>query len=67
MTLADYQLYVNHTAILENVLPGLDVAVRITDVRSAFGRIDVRVTPVAGHGETWVSVNCVILKAEDNR
>lgn len=64
MTLADYQAYVNKTAILENVLPGLDVAVRITDVRSAFGRIDVRVTPIAGHGDTWVNVNRVVLKGE---
>lgn len=64
MTLADYTAYVNKTAILQDVLPGLDVAVRITDVRSAFGRIDVRVTPVSGHGETWVNVNRVILKAE---
>lgn len=64
MTLADYQTYVNKTAILQDVLPGLDVLVRITDVRSAFGRIDVRVTPVAGHGDTWVSATRVILKAE---
>lgn len=61
MTLAQYQHYVHKLAILENVLPGLDVAVRITDVRSAFGRIDVRVTPVSGHGDTWVNVNRVVL------
>jgi hypothetical protein len=64
MTLADYQTYVNKLATLENVLPGFDVAVRITDVRSAFGRIDVRVTPVAGHGDTWVNVNRVIVEGD---
>lgn len=64
MTLADYHAYVNKTAILENVLPGLDVAVRILDVRTVFGRTDVRVTPVSGHGDTWVNVNRVMLKAE---
>ena len=64
MTLADYQTYVNKTAILQDVLPGFDVDVRILNVRSAFGRIDVQVVPVAGKGSTWVSVNRVILKAE---
>jgi hypothetical protein len=61
MTLADYQTYVNKTAILENVLPGLDVAVRILDVRTVFGRTDVKVTPIAGHGDTWVDVKRVML------
>lgn len=56
-----YLTYINQTAILENVLPGLDIAVRILDVRAIFNRIDVRVTPVSGHGDTWVNVNRVIL------
>lgn len=31
------------------------VQVTIQDVRSAFGRIDALVTPVAGDGQKWVS------------
>jgi hypothetical protein len=62
MTLSDYAHMVNQTATLLDVLPGLDVNVRITDVRSAFGRIDVKVTPIAGIGETWVNVNRVVVK-----
>lgn len=65
MTLANYQTHVNKTAILENVIPGIDMAVRILEVRSLFGRIDVKVTPVSGHGDTWVNANRVILKAEE--
>ena len=64
MTLNDYQHYMNQTATLANVLPGLAVTVRITDVRQAFGRVDVKVTPVSGNGETWVSVNRVTVMGE---
>lgn len=64
MTIADYMAYVNKTATLQDVLPGFDVTVRITDVRSAFGRIDVQVVPVAGNGATWVNAGRVILQGE---
>jgi hypothetical protein len=64
MTLTEYAHLLNQTATLENVLPGFDVAVRILDVRSYFGRVDVRVTPIAGHGDTWVDAKRIVLKAE---
>lgn len=33
----------------------MHVAVRIVDVRSAYGRIDYRIEPVTGSGYKWVS------------
>lgn len=33
---------------------GLNVEVQVTDVRVTFGQIQVEVTPIAGHGSTWV-------------
>jgi hypothetical protein len=64
VTLADYQTYVNKLATLQDAIKGVDVDVRILNVRSSFNRIDVLVTPIAGNGETWVNANRVILKAE---
>ena len=37
----------------------LEVPVRITNAREAWGRIDVLVTPVDGSGEAWVSAERV--------
>jgi hypothetical protein len=31
------------------------VPVNTLDVRQAFGRIDVRITPIGGKGEMWVA------------
>jgi hypothetical protein len=62
MTLAEYSTYIGRTATVTDVFPGVDMAVRIIDVRTAFGRIDVKVTPVTGSGDTWVNINRVVLK-----
>jgi hypothetical protein len=62
MTLAEYSSYIGRSGTLLDVLPGLNVAITITDVRNAFGRVDVKVVPVSGNGETWVSVTRVILE-----
>lgn len=35
---------------------GLFVGVKILDARRSFDRIDILVTPLAGHGEKWVNV-----------
>ena len=40
-------------------MDGLEVAVKITNARENFGRIDVCVTPEAGNGEAWVSADRV--------
>lgn len=40
------------------------VDVRILDARTAFGREDVLVEPVAGAGKTWVSLDNVTLNEE---
>lgn len=36
-------------------MEGLTVFVHVLDVKTAFGRVDVLVQPVAGSGEKWVS------------
>ena len=41
---------------------GMKVEVRIWEVRSAFGRIDALITPVAGSGQAWVDVTSLELK-----
>lgn len=40
----------------------LSVRVTIKDVRASFGRIDALVTPVAGHGEKWVSSDRIVIE-----
>jgi hypothetical protein len=63
MTLAEYAPYIGRTALLQDVLEkGFTVAVRILDVRSSFGRIDVKVTPIVGSGDTWVNITRVVVK-----
>jgi hypothetical protein len=57
-SLAKYAHYLGCTGTLE-ALPGCSFAIKVLDVRVSFGRIDVQVTPVAGHGETWVEVSRV--------
>ncbi len=37
------------------------VDVRITNARSAYGRHDVEVTPIAGSGSMWVEVSRVLI------
>ena len=42
--------------IAELCLTDLHVQVRILDAKAAYGRIDVLVTPVSGHGERWAKL-----------
>jgi hypothetical protein len=64
MTLGEYQRFIGVQATIE-AMPGCDVAIKVLDVRSSFGRIDVLVTPVSGSGSTWVSINRVNFQAEE--
>lgn len=43
----------------------LQVEVEIRDARSAFGRLDVLVRPIAGEGEAWVSLDSVTVDEEE--
>jgi hypothetical protein len=53
MTLDTYRPYIGRTALVD--LSGVSVQVRVLDIRSAFGRIDAHVTPIAGVGMTWLA------------
>jgi hypothetical protein len=53
MTLDTYRPYIGRTALVD--LAGVLVQVRVLDIRSAFGRIDAHVTPIAGSGQTWLA------------
>ena len=35
-------------------LAGLQVGVRIVDARSVFDRVDLKIVPLSGRGETWI-------------
>ena len=43
---------------------GLEIEVLITDAREVYGRKDVFVTPRAGRGSKWVSLDRVTLMEE---
>jgi len=34
---------------------GIEVAVRVTDIRQSYGRTDYHVEPLTGSGATWVT------------
>jgi hypothetical protein len=36
---------------------GLNVQVKLLDVKQVFGRVDVLVTPVNGNGQKWIQVD----------
>ena len=46
------------TALLN--MDGLQVQVKLLDVKQVFGRVDVLVTPVSGNGHRWVQVDKLI-------
>lgn len=52
MTLDTYRPYIGRVALVS--LSGVNVQVRVLDIRSAFGRIDAHVTPIAGKGVSWM-------------
>jgi hypothetical protein len=39
----------------------LRVRVKIVDVKKAYGRLDYRITPIAGSGEQWINGEAVKL------
>ena len=47
-------------------MTGLTIPVRVTDVRIAFGRVDVLVTPIGGSGERWVNADKLITGSDDD-
>jgi hypothetical protein len=44
---------------------GLAFKVRITDVRTCFGRTDYRITPDSGSGNRWVASDRVTIIGKD--
>jgi hypothetical protein len=63
MATVDYQKFIGRTGTLPTTIPpNLEVGVRIIDVRSSFGRVDVKVTPIVGSGDTWVNITRVVVK-----
>lgn len=47
---------IGKVAHIQATQPRMVVEVRILDLRRAYGRIDAQVTPISGHGATWVEV-----------
>lgn len=44
---------------------GFKVKIRVVDARAIFGRTELRVTPIAGSGETWATVQSVALDPKE--
>jgi hypothetical protein len=55
---------VGQSGLLEVERTPLRVRVKVLDAKRAFDRLDVRVTPEAGEGEAWVSLERVTLDGE---
>ncbi len=49
------------SAVIVN-LEGLRVMVDVKDVREAYGRQDIRITPVNGAGTKWVSIDRIVVE-----
>ena len=62
MTASELARLIGHEATISS--DGLQVRVRILDGRTAYGREDLLVTPVAGEGQRWVSAERVRLEAK---
>lgn len=52
------QMIGKHAYYLTN---GLLIEVLIEDIRTAWGRIDAHITPIAGSRATWVSIDSLRL------
>lgn len=59
MTIDTYREYLDRLALID--YSGVSFRVRITDIRSAFGRTDARIVPIAGDGAKWVDFSRLIL------
>jgi len=54
MTASELNQYVGRTGIWEIPKVGVKIRVKILDARSSYGRFELKITPLAGSGETWV-------------
>lgn len=64
MTPAYLAKYVGRTGLYKNTRSGLTIPIRTLDARKAYGRVEVKVTPVGGSGQKWVDVNNLKLEKE---
>lgn len=46
---------------------GMSFDVTIQEVRQSFGRTDLRITPQAGTGEAWISLDNLTIKNEEQK
>ena len=47
-------------------IDGLTVKVAVLDSKVAFGRVDVRVSPVAGSGSKWIDITRLFKEDQTN-
>lgn len=47
-------------------LNGLEVIVTITDARTRYGHLDLRVTPKAGDGQVWVERKNIVIPLDES-
>lgn len=50
-----YKQYVGGKGQLSLERPAVTIAVKLLEARERFGRLDVKIEPVAGSGTAWVS------------
>jgi hypothetical protein len=49
--------YIDRTGLASiAVSDGIKIPVKVKDARSIFGRTELKVTPIGGSGETWITV-----------
>lgn len=53
MTTKDLTQYIGQTLVYP--VNKLSFPVKVLDTRQTYGRTDLLITPVSGHGEQWVS------------
>ena len=59
MTVAEMAKVIGQRGTL--FIEGLDVEIRVDDVRQVWGRTDYQITPIAGAHNKWVSSDRVVL------
>lgn len=55
MSIAELALYVGKQGFLS--VEGLQVPVKVLDVRQSWGNVHILVTPIKGEGKKWVDSN----------
>lgn len=53
MTATELTEYVGREGLWTTPIGSIKIRVKVTDARQAYGRFELRVTPLAGSGETW--------------